>query len=274
MKNIFQNKKVLIATIVIAIVVVLAIVLFVVMGMSKDKKKSDGNNTIKFNETSNNTTNKTENKTSNKTSNKTDNKTDNEVSTDDDDDIGGDIDKYYKTAAKKFAAGFMDKDDMQDFLESCVDVKAFVAYENIEGDESKFEDEYASIDDNDPKIAETEEAFAQLPGTYEMAMGMIDAMMSMAGEMQESGNNVTLPENELTEEDKLMVLKDISKPKKSSDNSSITSIDVTYAWMGEDAKLTMIFFDDVVIYICDEDGKSVIDSAVGDFETGFDDEEN
>ena len=48
MRNVFQNKKVLISIIVAVVVIVVAIVLFVVLGKNGDNKKSDGNSTIKF----------------------------------------------------------------------------------------------------------------------------------------------------------------------------------------------------------------------------------
>lgn len=279
MKNFFQNKKVLIAIIVLVIVIVLAIVLFVVMGLNKDKKKSDDNDSIKFSEKSENKTeNKAENKTDNKTSNKTDNKTDNKVSSEDDDDIGGDIDKYYKDAAKKFAEAFMDSDDMTDFLENYVDLKAFVAYESIENDESKFTEVYDSIEDDDPKIEETREAFEQFPATYQDALGMIDAILDMATQVQDDEslkNQIPEEYEDLTEEDKLMVLKDIKEPKKSSKNSRISYIDTSYSWMGEEEIIRITFFDDVVIYMCDENGISLTETPdIDEPLSTTDDEEN
>lgn len=266
MRNIFQNKKVLISIIVAVVVIAIAIVLFVVLGTGGKDKKAGGNSTIKFsddNSVSENKTNSSSNKT-NDSSNETGNKSTNSSSADD---IGGDIDEFYKNALNKFTEAFMDKDAMEDFLEDCIDLKAYVAYENIEGDESKFLSEYESIADDDPRIEETKTACLEIPSSYSMMLTFIDAAMQMAKSAQntisQSGANVTegfessIDMEDITEEDKKLVLKDISEPEKSSDDENITKIKATYRWMQEDVDLYMVFYGDVVIYICDEEGVSL-----------------
>lgn len=283
MRNIFQNKKVLISIIVAVVIIVVAIVLFVVLGTSGKNKKTGDNSTIKFSDDNSTSKDETTN-SSNKTG---DNKTNSTSS----DDIGGDIDEFYKNAVNKFTEAFMDEDAMGKFLDECMDLKAYVAYENIDGDESKFLSEYESIADDDPRIEETKTACLSIPSSYNMMMSIIDAAMQMAKTAQNTTNqseaNVTgnfetsIDMEDITEEDKKLVLKDISEPEQSSDDENITKIKVTYTWMQEDADLYMIFYGDVVIYICDEEGTALTETGLnqgaewssGDDETNTDTEE-
>lgn len=254
MNNILKNKKVLIPAIIAIIVIIVAIVIFVVMGMSEKNNKKD-NSKIKFggNETSENTTkNTTKNTVKNETK--------------DDKKIGEGIDEFYKDAAEKFVAGYMDKDDMETFLEDCVDVKAYLAYSNINGDDSKFLDEYSSIDDDSDEIKKVTDAFKELPQSYTTLLLMVEAFGQMGSEETTENTTNTSSENiaQFSDEEKEMKLVDIEKPVKSTGDNNITSIDIKISFLGEEEKITMVFYGETVIYIIDEDGKSILNDVEDD----------
>lgn len=257
MKNIFQNKKVLISIIVAVVVIVVAIVLFVVLGKNGNNKKSEGNSTIKFSE---------ENKTSNKTLGK-DNTTNNTSKGSSDVSTGSKVEDYHKKAAEKFVDAFMDEDEMNDFLENYVDVKAYVAYENVEGDETKFWDEYESLADDDPAVEKAKEAFLEVPASYNTMLVFIDSAIKMAEQYadieNQTGNSVenTIDYENFTDEDKKIVLKAIEDPEQSDNDENITKVRITCSWMQEDVELDMVFYGDIVIYICDEEGISITESG-------------
>lgn len=274
MRNIFQNKKVLISIIVAVVIVVVAVVLFVVLGKSGNNKKSDGNSTIKFNE-ENKVTNKT--LTSNDTSS---NKTNGGNSTSSDVSVGSDVEDFHKKAAEQFIKAFMDEDEMNDFLENYVDIKAYVAYEKVNGDETKFWDEYESLSDDDPSIEEVKQACLALPSAYNTMLTFIDSAIQMAKQYSEMANQTgnsldnTIDYDSFTDEDKKLVLKAIKNPEKSEKDENITRVTITCSWMQEDVDLDMVFYGDVVIFICDEEGTSLTESALnqGSGMSGFDEE--
>lgn len=260
MNNILKNKKVLIPVIIAFVVIIIAIVIFAFMGIS-EKNNKKGDSKIKFSgdETSENTTKDTSNNTNKNT-------VKNEVK--DDDEIGEGIDEFYKDAIKKFIAGYMDKDDMETFLEDCVDVKAYLAYDNIDGDDSKFLEEYSSIDDNDEKIEKVKDTFMQMPQAYKSVLLMIEAFSKMGDSLDENENTIdnTSDNNlgdvtKLTDEDKEMKLIDIEEPIKSNEDDAITSIVAKISFLGEESEITMVFYDEIVIYITNEDGESIIDAV-------------
>lgn len=268
MRNIFQNKKVLISIIAVVVIIVVAVVLFVVLGKSGNNKKSDGNSSIKFSE---------ENKVTDKTlagNDTSSNKTENGNSTSSDSSIGSDVEDFHKKAAEQFVKAFMDEEEMKDFLENYVDIKAYVAYENVDGDETKFWDEYESIADDDPAIEETKQACLAVPSSYNTMLTILDSAIQMAKQYSEMANqtgnlvddntvNNTVDFDSITDEDKKLVLKAIKNPEKSENDENITRVTITCSWMQEDVDLDMVFYGDVVIFICDEEGTSLTESALG-----------
>lgn len=272
MNNMFKNKKIVIPLIVVIIVIIIAIVAFVFVGMNGKNNKKE-NSKIKFNEDT-----VSENSTNNTNTSKNEKK-------DSDDKIGADVDEFYKEAIKKFIAGYMDKNDMETFLEDCLDSKAYLAYHNIDGDDSKFYDKYMSIADDDEKVKEITETFKKMPEAYKMIFGFIDMMGAMAENMNttnttnsentiDSGNvsvNITSNVADLSEEDKEIKLVDIKKPEQSKGDDEISSIVFTISFLGEEMDLTMVFYGDTVIYICDEDGVSILESTAN---SGLDNESN
>lgn len=273
MKNIFRNKKVLISVIVAVVIIAIAIVLFVVLGKSGDSKKSNSNSTIKFSNDKDlgSGGNKPQNDNNdNKISNDSENKTGNAITNNNSSEqpiIGSNVDDFYVNATEQFIKAFMDADEMQKFLDDYVDMKAYVAYENVKGDDSKFMNEYVSLSDDDPKIEETKQSCLAFPATYNMMINFIDVMIKQAeGLTNQLGNSVNVDEESnvdwknLTEEDKKLVLKEIANPEKSAADEHITKIKITCALMQDDSDLYMVFYDDIVIFVCDEDGSSLAES--------------
>lgn len=278
MKNIFQNKKVLISIIIAVVVIVIAIVLFVVLGKSGKDEKVAGNSVIKFSDDKNsgNSTGKVlDNKKDNEVSNNTENKVENKVgNTSVDPIIGSDVEDFYVEATEKFTKAFMDETEMQDLIDNNIDMKAFVAYGNVNGDEKRFLDEYNSLADDDPKIEETKQACLAVPSSYKMMISFMDMAIQMAKQAGDMATNTTddnssigissnsnVDLESITEEDKKLVIKEIANPEKSEDDENITKIKITYSWMQEEVDLYMVFYGDVIIFICDEEGTSLAESG-------------
>lgn len=108
----------------------------------------------------------------------------------------------------------------------------------------------------------------------------IDSAMQMAKQYSEMSNQTgestdnTIDYDSFTDEDKKLVLKAIKNPEKSEDDENITKIRITCSWMQEDVDLDMVFYGDVVIFICDEEGTSITESGLnqGSGMSGLDEE--
>ncbi len=84
-------------------------------------------------------------------------------------------------------------------------------------------DEYEGLDDDDSKVEKIEKKFL-----------------------------------ELVSEDNDYTIKSISDPKESGDDEQITRVTVSFKSGSETIKYRMVFYGEIVIYICDENGDSVI----------------
>ncbi len=226
MKELFTNKKTLIPILLGVAIIIIAIVTFVVMGTSK--KKTTRVSTVKLdntqpatNELGNTYGNTSKNEVENEKKNEVDNEVENEV----DEDKDFDIEEFYQDAAKLFIKGFSGEDEMQDFIDEYFDSKAYIAYENAELDDSKFMDEYNSIDDDDEKIEET-----------------ADKLIEIA-----------------TILDSKVKLEEISEPEISEDDENISKITITVNISDEEKEFTIVFYDEIVIYIMDTDGESFLE---------------
>ena len=159
-------------------------------------------------------------------------------------------------------------------------MKAYIAYEKVNGEDSRFIDEYNSLPDDDPAIEEAKEACLAVPSSYNMMLTFIDSAMQMAKQYSEMSNQTgestdnTIDYDSFTDEDKKLVLKAIKNPEKSEDDENITKIRITCSWMQEDVDLDMVFYGDVVIFICDEEGTSITESGLnqGSGMSGLDEE--
>ena len=215
MKELFTNKKTLIPILLGVAIIIIAIVTFVVMGTSK--KKTTRVSTVKLdntqpatNELGNTYGNTSKNEVENETKNEVDNEVENEV----DEDKDFDIEEFYQNAAKLFVKGFSGEDEMQDFIDEYFDSKAYIAYENAELDDSKFMDEYNSINDDDEKIEET-----------------ADKLIEIA-----------------TILDSKVKLEEISEPEISEDDENISKITITVNISDEEKEFIIVFYDEIVIY--------------------------
>lgn len=230
MKELFTNKKTLIPILLGVAIIIIAIVTFVVMGTSK--KKTTRVSTVKLdntqpatNELGNTYGNTSKNEVENETKNEVDNEVENEVENEVDEDKDFDIEEFYQNAAKLFVKGFSGEDEMQDFIDEYFDSKAYIAYENAELDDSKFMDEYNSINDDDEKIEET-----------------ADKLIEIA-----------------TILDSKVKLEEISEPEISEDDENISKITITVNISDEEKEFIIVFYDEIVIYIMDTDGESFLD---------------
>lgn len=225
-----KNKRIMFPIIVSVVVIVIAIIIFVIIGSGEKNNKS--NSTIKLGGNSENAsksnTDDEDNTTDNDVSNDTDNSTDNDTSNNttnstSDDSIDFDGDEFYLDAAKAFVAGLMDSDDMKNFVDKHVDVKAYAACYDVNADDAKFMEEYQKISDDDDKVLEVSKKFEELAS------------------------------------EKNLKLDAISNPKTSGDDENISRVTITLKKGDSTEKYRMMFYGDIVIYIADDNGDSIID---------------
>lgn len=228
-----KNKKIMFPIIVSVVVIVIAIIIFIIIGSGEKNTKS--NSTIRLggnseNSSKSNTVSNTDdedntidNDVDNDTDNSTDNTSDNTTNSTSDDGIDFDGDEFYLDSAKAFVAGLMNSDDMKDFVDNHVDVKAYAACYDVNADDAKLMDEYAKLSDDDDKVLAVSEEFGKLVSDDEFK------------------------------------LEAISNPKTSSDDENISRVTITLKNGDSTKKYRMVFYSDIVIYIADDNGDSIID---------------
>ena len=230
-----KNKRILFPIIISVIVIVIAIIIFILIGSGEKNNKS--NSTIKLsgnseNSSKSNTVDNTDDEEDNTVDNDTDNATDENTTNDtsnnttnsaSDDSIDFDGDEFYLKSAKAFVAGLMNSDDMKDFVDKHVDVKAYAACYDISADDAKFMDEYQKLSDDDDKVLEVSKKFEELAS------------------------------------EKNLKLDAISNPKTSGDDENISRVTITLNKGDSTEKYRMMFYGDIVIYIADDNGDSIID---------------
>lgn len=168
-----------------------------------------------------------------------------------------DVDEFYQDAAKTFVNGFTDEDEIQEFIDEYFDPKAYVAYENVELDDSRFYEEYVNLDDNDERIEEISEKALNIPTALEQAKELMKALSENLDDTtmsDDEGNEIDMSDIELN-----FTLEDISEPEISDQDENITKITITIGMFGQEQEFDMIFYDTVVIYIMDSDGNSFLD---------------
>lgn len=229
-----NNKRIVFPVVISIIVIVIAIIIFLIIG-SSEKSKQENTSVIKLGGNSENasTTNVAddtddeeddENVVDNDTEkNSTENDTSNDTTDSDDDSIEFDGDEFYLDATKAFVAGLMDSEDMKDFIDNYVDIKAYVACYNVDADDEKFMEEYQSLSDDDDKVKEVGEKFEKLSS------------------------------------DNKFKVNSISDPKTSGDDENISRVTVSLKKDNSTEKYRMVFYDNIVIYIADESGDSIIE---------------
>lgn len=230
-----KNKRILFPIIISVIVIVIAIIIFILIGSGEKNNKS--NSTIKLsgnseNSSKSNTVDNTDDEEDNTVDNDTDNATDENTTNDtsnnttnstSDDSIDFDGDEFYLKSAKAFVTGLMNSDDMKDFVDKHVDVKAYAACYDISADDAKFMDEYQKLSDDDDKVLEVSKKFEELAS------------------------------------EKNLKLDAISNPKTSGDDENISRVTITLKKGDSTEKYRMVFYGDIVIYIADDSGDSIID---------------
>ena len=222
-----KNKRILFPIIISVIVIVIAIIIFILIGSGEKNNKS--NSTIRLsgnseNSSKSNTVDNTDDEEDNTVDNDTDNSTDeNTTNSTSDDSIDFDGDEFYLKSAKAFVAGLMNSDDMKDFVDKHVDVKAYAACYDISADDAKFMDEYQKLSDDDDKVLEVSKKFEELAS------------------------------------EKNLKLDAISNPKTSGDDENISRVTITLKKGDSTEKYRMMFYGDIVIYIADDNGDSIID---------------
>ena len=230
-----KNKRILFPIIISVIVIVIAIIIFILIGSGEKNNKS--NSTIRLsgnseNSSKSNTIDNTDDEEDNTVDNDTDNSTDENTTNDtsnnttnstSDDSIDFDGDEFYLKSAKAFVAGLMDSDDMKDFVDKHVDVKAYAACYDISADDAKFMDEYQKLSDDDDKVLEVSKKIEELAS------------------------------------EKNLKLDAISNPKTSGDDENISRVTITLKKGDSTEKYRMMFYGDIVIYIADDNGDSIID---------------
>lgn len=254
MKELLKNKKTLIPILIGIAIIVIAIIAFIIITVTN--KNSDS----RVSKISLDNTQPTSNALGNTygLENEVENKTKNEVKNEVDTDIDFGVEDFYQDAAKRFIAGWQDEDEMQEFIDDYFDVHAFVAYDNIDGDESRFLEEYSSISEDDEKIAKVTETLLSLPTAMEEMETMIGAFSSMT-ENSTGENNVDLDDMDFN-----FILTDISSPEQSEDDENITKITLTVEFMGEEEEIVMVFYGEVAIYMMDNEGNSILDNYYED----------
>lgn len=255
MRNIFQNKKVMIAIIICVVVIVLAIVAFVLLGMSENSAKNKNVSTINLGNST-----QTDGDSENEVENETENEVENTVEETEEMIVAEGVDDFYVDVTKQFVAGYMNSDEMQDFIDNYMDPKAFVAYGNVNMDDAAFMDEYMSISDDDESIEELKKTLLQLPEAYQMVVDLAENAQEMVENAENTTGNEIDTEN-VDFEDTEIKITEIEEPEQSADDDQITSIEATIKLMGQESKIKVVFYGEIVIYVCDENGNSITDDA-------------
>ena len=226
MKDVLKNKRIIFPVIICLVVIAIAICIFIIMGLDTGDTQRVSNIDLSGTSADNgsgdtNVTN-TENTTG---SDDKDNKVKNETDDDDDDDdddveFGGE--QFYLDSARDFVKGLTNADEMRSFVDNHLDVQAYIACYNVKGDDSKFMDEYNSLDLDDDTMKDVIDKFADI-ATEENA--------------------------------KLTALTD---PRQSGDSDAINRVTLTVKSGSKTKKIRMVFYQEIVIYIYDENGDSLI----------------
>lgn len=258
MKELLKNKKTLIPILIGVAIIIIAIIAFIIIGITG--KKSDSRvSSIKL-DNSTPVSNTTENEVQNETENNTGNTARNEI----DEDIDFGVEEFYQDAAKKFIAGWQDEDEMQDFIDNHFDAKAFVAYDNIDGDESKFLEEYEGIADDDEQVEKVVENLLSLPDAMEELTALVGAFGEMAESMDNTTNAVSNESFDASELEISLKLTDISDPEVSENDENISKVTLTVDFSGQEQEMIMVFYGDIAIFMSDTEGNSVLDSMVNE----------
>lgn len=223
-----DSKKIVIPVVAGVVVIIVAIIIFVLIGKSSKGSKNIKNR-ISFNAVpeENVSNSSDENETDNNT---TSNKTNTTTKKEFDDEFFND----YEEICKSFANACIDSDEIANFVDY-IDAKAWLAYDNVDGDESKFMDEYQSISDDDPSIEQGRNMLMQLPDLLKILSFDSDS---------DTNSDINVEFVEIT---------DIQQSKKLED---IRRVMVTYKVNDEEIETEFVFFQNILINMSNADNSS------------------
>lgn len=242
MKNTVQSKKLIIPIIIFIAIVIIAVIVFILIGSDSKNKKSTP---ITFNDTTVEESN-------------TDDM--NDTNTVDDEELVTDIDEtipeFYKNAAEQYAMAINDEDEMNTFLEDYFDVKAYVAYDNIDGENDKFLEEYMDTEDDDTSVVKFEEDFRKSPISFRNLDTSVDEQESNSNTTNQNTTentveNATDSQTNVVEGDCELVK--LTNLQQSESDENITKVDIGINIGSDQVNFTMVFYEDLIIYIVDED---------------------
>ncbi len=248
MRNLLQNKKIFIPICISVVVIMIAIVIFIVIGVKEKKNQQKAGGPI---ELSSNTqvTNSTPEQNTTNTSNST-NTTGNDTEDVDYDEVLSNLDKDYRKAIVAFVEGMTDKDTMEEFIEKYFDITAYIAYTKIDGDESKFLEEYGNVDEDEAK--ELEEQLLAMPEAMEE---MSAAMSQLSSAMASSNETEELEDLDFS----IKIVKATDLEQYNDEDEKFEKTVVTISVDGKEDTGTFIFYDGILIYMEDADGKPMLD---------------
>ena len=241
MNSFLRNKRIMFPIIISLIVIVIAIIVFILIGINPGKKQrvaeidlgsTSANSATNVavidendneDEDENRVLNNSENENDENGENEEDDDDENEIDDDDeeenneeDEEIDFNGEEIYLNTANEFIDGLKDEEAMRSFIDNHLDIKAYIAYYNTNGEDSKFVEEYQNTDYDDEEAERIIENFTKLSGN----------------------DNVKLTA--------------LTEPRQSSDDDSINRITLTIKTKNELENIRMVFYDDVVIYIYDD----------------------
>ena len=247
MNSFLRNKRIMFPIFITLIVIIIAIIVFILIGINPGKKERVAE--INLGSTSANSTtnvavvNEDKNSTLNNYGNNDDEDEENEIKDDsegddeneddedeededeeddEDDEIDFNGEEIYLNTAKEFVEGLKDEEIMRNFIDNHLDIKAYIACCNVNGEDSQFVEEYQNVEYDEDVAEKIIENFSKLSGN----------------------SNVKLTA--------------LTEPRQSSDVDSINRITLTIKTENEIENIRMVFYDDIVIYIYDDNLDPVV----------------
>ena len=250
MNNLLQNKKIMIPIVVSVVVIMLAIIIFIAIGVKEKKDKQKNGGPVEF---ANSTQASAE--PSSKNSTNTSNKTDPDEKIVSNEEALKKLDKKQRNAIIAFIEGLSDKDTMESFINDYFDTQAYIAYKNVDGDESSLFDEYNNIDQDE--IDKLNEKLLSTPETLQELQTVAEGMTTLANSLNETDTEISTDNEEI--DFTIRAVEATELDHYNEDDEKYGKTVVTISMWGEEQEVTFIFYGDVIIYIEGADGKPFLD---------------
>lgn len=250
MNNLLQNKKIMIPIVVSVVVIMLAIIIFIAIGVKEKKDKQKNGGPVEF---ANSTQTSPEPSSNNSTN--TSNKTDPEKEKVSNEEALKNLDKKQRNAIIAFIEGLSDKDTMESFINDYFDTQAYIAYKNVDGDESSLFDEYNNV--NQDEIDELNEKLLSTPEALQEIQSFAEGMTTLANSLNETDVEISTDDEEIDFTIRAVEATDLENYNEDDEKYGKTV--VTISMFGEEQDVTFIFYEDVIIYIESADGKPFLD---------------